>query len=196
MTQLFTDSGTVMPVTVLQSGDCKVVQTKSSPVEGYDAVQLAFDERATRKGVPQPLLGHYKAAGLKPHRVLRELRNGSGKPGDAVTVELFSAGDIVDVIGVSKGKGFAGQVKRHNFGRGPVSHGSHNIRQAGSIGSVDAARTFKGVRMAGHMGSHRTTVRNLEVVRVDAERHLILIKGAVPGHTNAVVMIRSSEGGQ
>jgi large subunit ribosomal protein L3 len=108
-------------------------------------------------------------------------------------VELFSAGERVDVTGISKGKGFSGQHKRHNFKRGPVSHGSHNIKQPGSIGSVDAARTFKGLRMAGHHGAAKATVRNLEVVRVDSERNLILVKGAVPGHVNGVVMIRDSE---
>lgn len=195
MTQLFTDEGTVVSVTVLQSGDCKVVQSKTVATDGYDAVQLAADERATEKNVPKPLAGHYKAAGLKTHRVLRELRGAVGTPGEKISVGIFAPGEKVDIIGVSKGKGFAGQHKRHNFSRGPVSHGSNNIRQAGSIGSVDAARTFKGVRMAGHLGAHRTTVRNLQIVRVDVERNLILVEGAVPGARNDVVMVRASQGG-
>ena len=193
MTQLFTERGTVVPVTVLEAGPCRVVQRKSVAGDGYDAVQIGFGERKPRQ-VPKPLAGHFKRAGLRPMRRLVELRD-AGEPqvGDTITVSIFDAGDHVDVVGVSQGKGFAGQHKRHHFGRGPVTHGSHNIKQPGSIGSVDAARTWRGVRLAGHLGASRTTVRNLEVVRVDAERNLLLVKGSVPGARNGVVLIRDSD---
>lgn len=193
MTQLFTERGTVVPVTVLQSDSCHVVQVKTVAIDGYDAVQLGFGEKAPRR-TNRPLSGHFKAAGLKPLTTLMEVRD-AGAPtiGSRVTVELFSAGERVDVIGIDKGKGFSGTHKRHNFKLGPNSHGSHNIYQPGSIGSVDAARTFRGLRMAGQLGNVRTTVRHLEVIRVDAERNLLLVKGAVPGHRHAVVLIRDSD---
>ena len=193
MTQVFTERGTVVPVTVLEAGPCRVVQRKTQTVDGYDAVQIGFGERRPRR-TPKPLSGHFKRAGLRPMRKLAELRD-AGEPqvGDELTVELFTAGQRVDVVGVSKGKGFAGQVKRHHFGRGPVTHGSHNIRQPGSVGSVDAARTWRGVKMAGHLGDARTTVRGLEVVRVDTERNLLLLKGAGPGARNGVVLVRDAD---
>jgi len=196
MTQIFTERGTVVPVTVLEAEGCRVVQRKTVAVDGYDAVQLGFGERRARS-TPKPLAGHFKRAGTPPARTLRELRNPETDVdlGAKLEVSMFSAGELVDVIGVSKGKGFAGQHKRHNFHRGPVTHGSHNIKQAGSIGSTDAARVFKGLRMAGHLGASRATVRHLEVVRVDAARNLLLVKGAVPGHANAVVMVRESGSG-
>jgi large subunit ribosomal protein L3 len=140
------------------------------------------------------LIGHLKRAGLRPMRTLVELRDaGEAGIGSEITAEIFTAGDRVDVTGVSKGKGFAGQHKRHNFSRGPVSHGSHNIRQPGSIGSVDAARTLRGLKMAGHLGASRSTVKGLEVVRVDAARNLLMLKGAVPGSRNGVVLIRDAD---
>ena len=193
MTQVFTERGTVVPVTVLEVGPCRVVQRKTRTLDGYDAVQIGFGERRPRR-TPRPLSGHFKRAGLRPMRRLAELRD-AGEPelGAELTVELFTTGQRVDVVGVSKGKGFAGQHKRHNFGRGPVTHGSHNIRQPGSVGSVDAARTWRGVKMAGHLGDARTTVRGLEVVRVDAERNLLLVKGAVPGARNGVVLVRDAD---
>jgi large subunit ribosomal protein L3 len=194
MTQLFTERGTVVPVTVLEADTCRVVQRKTVAIDGYDAVQLGFGERRPRR-TPKGLLGHFKRAGLAPQRALRELRNPAegAEVGTRLEVSMFTAGQRVDVSGVSKGKGFSGQHKRHNFSRGPVSHGSHNIKQAGSIGSTDAARVFKGLRMAGHLGDANSTVRNLEVVRVDPERNLLLVKGAVPGHANSVVLVRGSE---
>lgn len=193
MTQLFTERGTVVPVTVLEAYACHVVQVKTAAVEGYDAVQLGFGTKSSKR-TNKPDAGHFKRAGVGPLRRLAEVR-GAGSPdlGSRVTVDLFAPGERVDVTGVSQGKGFSGQHKRHNFKRGPVSHGSHNIKQPGSIGSVDAARTFKGMRMAGHLGASRSTVRHLEVVRVDLERNLLLLKGAVPGHRNSVVLIRDSE---
>jgi large subunit ribosomal protein L3 len=193
MTQLFTERGTVVPVTVLEAGPCRVVQRKTTAVDGYEALQIGFGERPP-KGTPKPLIGHLKRAGLRPLRTLVELRDaGEAGIGSEITAEIFSAGDRVDVTGVSKGKGFAGQHKRHNFGRGPVTHGSHNIRQPGSIGSVDAARTLRGVKMAGHLGASRSTVKGLEVVRVDAARNLLMLKGAVPGSRNGVVLIRDAD---
>ena len=192
MMQVFTERGTVVPVTVLEADSCHVVQRKTAAIEGYDAVQLGFGERP-QKRTNKPLLGHFKRAGVKPMRTLVELRDpGEIAVGERISVDVFAAGELVDVTGTSQGKGFAGTVKRHNFKRGPVSHGSMNTRQPGSIGSVDAARTFKGIKMSGHMGSVRRTVRHLEIVRVDTERNLLLVKGAVPGHKNSVVLVRPS----
>jgi large subunit ribosomal protein L3 len=193
MTQIFTERGTVVPVTVLESDSCLVVQRKTAATDGYEAVQIGFGE-VSPKRVTKPLAGHFRRAGVRPLRRLTELRDaGDAENGTRLTVEMFVEGQLVDVTGTSQGKGFAGTVKRHNFSRGPVSHGSMNTRQPGSIGSVDAARTFKGVKMSGHYGAVRRTVRHLEVVRVDGERNLLLVKGAVPGHKNAVVLIRPSD---
>jgi large subunit ribosomal protein L3 len=193
MTQLFTERGTVVPVTVLEAGPCRVVQRKTTAVDGYEALQIGFGERSPKR-TPKPLIGHLKHAGLRPMRTLVELRDaGEAGIGSEITAEIFTAGDRVDVTGMSKGKGFAGQHKRHNFSRGPVSHGSHNIRQPGSIGSVDAARTLRGLKMAGHLGGTRSTVKGLEVVRVDAARNLLMLKGAVPGSRNGVVLIRDAD---
>jgi large subunit ribosomal protein L3 len=193
MTQLFTERGPVVPVTVLEAGPCRVVQRKTTAVDGYEALQIGFGERSPKR-TPKPLIGHLKRAGLRPMRTLVELRDaGEAGIGSEITAEIFTAGDRVDVTGVSKGKGFAGQHKRHNFSRGHVSHGSHNIRQPGSIGSVDAARTLRGLKMAGHLGASRSTVKGLEVVRVDAARNLLMLKGAVPGSRNGVVLIRDAD---
>jgi len=193
MTQIFTERGTVVPVTVLESESCHVVQRKTVPRDGYEAVQIGFGEQLVKR-VSKPLAGHFRRAGLRPLRQLTELRDaGDAELGSRLRVEMFSAGELVDVTGISQGKGFAGTVKRHGFSRGPVSHGSMNTRQPGSIGSVDAARTFKGVKMSGHQGHARRTVRHLEVVRVDDERNLLLIKGSVPGHKNGVVLVRPSD---
>ena len=192
MTQLFTEQGTVVPVTVLEADSCHVVQLKTTATDGYDAVQLGFGERRPRRTV-KPLLGHFKRAGTEPLTHLVEVREaGSPQLGSRVSVDLFASGERVDVTGISKGKGFAGQHKRHNFSRGPVTHGSHNIKQPGSIGSTDAARVFRGMRMAGHLGAARSTVRHLEVVRVDSERNLLLVKGAVPGPRQSVLLVRDS----
>jgi large subunit ribosomal protein L3 len=194
MTQLFTERGTIVPVTVLEAGPCRVVQRKTTPIDGYDAVQIGFGERR-QKRTTKPLSGHFKRAGLRPMRELAELRGSDDlELGATLTVDsVFTAGEQVDVTGVSKGSGFSGQHKRHNFARGPVTHGSHNIKQPGSIGSVDAARTWRGMKMAGQHGNTKRTVRGLEVVRVDAERNLLLVKGSVPGHRNAVVLVRAHE---
>jgi large subunit ribosomal protein L3 len=193
MTQLFDDeSGRVTPVTVIEAGPCPVVCVRTAEADGYSAVQLAFGEVKERR-LTKPRGGHLKAAGVAPHRTLIEFRDADGlNAGDTVTVESFEPGEKVKVSGISRGKGFAGTIKRHRFHRGPASHGSHNIRAPGSIGaSATPSHVYKGTRMAGQMGNQRVTQRGLRVVEVDAERNLILIRGAVPGGTGALVEIRS-----
>jgi len=195
MTQVFDDRGVAVPVTVLEAGPCTVVGLRTVATDGYSATRLGFGA-VNEKRVTKPVAGEYKKAGIKPSRRIVELR---GEPGEGVEVgaelkaDVFTEGDKVAVLGTSKGKGFAGVVKRHRFGRGPVSHGSHNIRQPGSVGSVDAARTWRGVKMAGQMGNIRTTARGLTVVKVDAERNLLMIRGAVPGAKNSIVVVRGSQ---
>src|SRR5450830_1138707 len=176
MTQLFYDDGNVVAVTVVQAGPCPVTQVRTLDTDGYEAVQLAF-EGCKDKHISKPELGH--------------LKKGDLKIGDTVTVEAFADGQAVTAIGVSKGKGFQGTIKRHNFSRGPETHGSHNVRQPGSIGaSAYPARVFKGMRMSGHMGAQRVTHQGLKIVRRDVENNLLLIKGSVPGAKNSVVVIK------
>jgi large subunit ribosomal protein L3 len=192
MTQLFDDDGNVVAVTVIQAGPCPVTQVRTPDKDGYAAVQLAFEE-CRDKHITKPELGHLKKAGVKHGmRHLVEFDEiGELKVGDTVTVEAFEDGQMVSVAGVSKGKGFQGTIKRHNFGRGPETHGSHNVRQPGSIGaSAYPSRVFKGVRMAGHMGAQRVTQRGLRIVRRDVENNLLLIKGSVPGAKNSVVVVK------
>ncbi len=191
-TQLFDDDGNVIPVTVVQAGPCPVTQVRTPERDGYSAVQLAFGECPDRR-LTKPQLGHLRKAGLKHgYRHLAEFEDaGDLKVGDVVTVEVFGEGQQVSVTGVSKGKGFQGTVRRHGFGRGPETHGSHNIRQPGSIGaSAFPSRVFKGMRMGGHMGARRVTQQGLTIVRRDVENNLLLIKGAVPGPKNSVVLIK------
>jgi large subunit ribosomal protein L3 len=194
MTQVFDpETGAVTPVTVIQAGPCPVVQVKTRDVDGYDAVQLAFDAVPDRK-LSRPELGHLKRFGVGAHRKLVEFRGGidGAVEGEAVTVGAFEAGDKVKVAGIGIGKGFQGTIKRHNFGSGPRSHGSHNIRKPGSIGaSATPSRVFKGVRMAGRMGGKRVTQLGLTVFQVDPENNLLLVKGAVPGPKNGLVEVRS-----
>jgi len=193
MTQIFDqESGKVTPVTVVEAGPCPVVQVKTPETDGYTAVQLAFGA-VKEKRISKPEAGHLKKAGQGPHRHLVEIRDAQGLAvGDSVTVESFEPGELIKVSGRSKGKGFAGTIKRHNFSRGPVSHGSHNVRKPGSIGaSATPSRVFKGMRMSGHMGDERVTQRGLRVAEVDAERNLLLIAGPVPGSVGGVVEIRS-----
>jgi large subunit ribosomal protein L3 len=192
MTQVFDEeTGAVTPVTVIQAGPCPVVAVRTQDADGYDAVQLAFDEVPDRK-LTKPKLGYLKKHGVGPHRRLLEIRGPSElTPGETVTVESFEAGDRVKVSGVSIGKGFAGTIKRHRFSSGPKSHGSRNIRAPGSIGaSATPSRVFKGMRMAGHMGAKRVTQVGLRVHSVDPEQNLLLVKGAVPGPKNAIVEVR------
>ncbi len=192
MTRVFdAESGLATPVTVIEAGPCPVVQVKTEESDGYEAYQLAFEPTADSR-VTKARLGHLQKAKVGPHRHLVEFR---GKielpPGEAVTVEAFEPGDRVKVTGVSIGKGFAGTIKRHGFHRGPVSHGSHNVRAPGSIGaSATPSRVFKGVRMAGRMGGKRETQVGVTVHEVDAERNLLLVKGAVPGPKNGLVEVR------
>jgi large subunit ribosomal protein L3 len=193
MTQLFDqESGRVTPVTVIEAGPCPVVAVRTPETDGYTAVQLAFGA-VKEKRLTRPEAGHLKAAGVAPHRTLVEIRGADGlAAGDTVTVESFEPGERVKVSGVSKGKGFAGTIKRHRFSRGPVSHGSHNVRAPGSIGaSATPSHVYKGTKMAGQMGSQRVTQRGLRVVEIDAERNLLLIEGAVPGATGGIVEVRS-----
>jgi large subunit ribosomal protein L3 len=192
MTQVFDeDTGRVTPVTVIEAGPCPVVSVKTADVDGYDAVQVAYGEVAEDR-LSKPRLGHLKKHGVAPHRHLLELRGLTGATeGESVTVESFEPGDKVKVSGVSIGKGFAGTIKRHNFGRGPTSHGSHNIRKPGSVGaSATPSRVFKGIRMAGRMGGKRVTQVGLTVHAVDPELNLLLVKGSVPGPKNGVLEIR------
>jgi len=193
MTQLFDEeSGQVTPVTVIEAGPCPVVAVRTPEADGYTAVQLAFGPVKDKK-LTRPRAGHLKAAGVAPHRTLIEFRDADGwNAGDTVTVEAFEQGDQVKVSGVSRGKGFAGTIKRHRFSRGPMSHGSHNVRAPGSIGaSATPSHVYKGTRMAGQMGSQRVTQRGLRVVEVDAEKNLLLVRGAVPGAVGGVVEVRS-----
>lgn len=201
MTQIFAEDGTVTPVTVIKAGPCVVVQTKSAAgADGYNAVQLGLvEEKPVRlKNVSKPLRGHFEktGGGVPPTRVLRELRlraEPDAAIGDQVKVDLFADGDAIEVIGRSKGKGFAGTIKRHNFQRGPESHGSMNVRKPGSIGqSAYPSRVIKGTKSSGHMGDERVTVRGLTVAKVDAENNLLMIRGAVPGANGSLVIVKKS----
>jgi large subunit ribosomal protein L3 len=197
MTQLFQEDGTRVPVTVIQAGPCPVTAIREQERDGYAAVQLAFDAVEERK-LTGGELGHLKKAGAGPMRTLVEFRDEDlgaeqgPKIGDSATVEQFEPGQRVKVSGVAIGKGFQGTIRRHGFSRGPVSHGSHNVRAPGSIGaSADPARVFKGVSMPGRMGGKRVTQRGLEVVEVDAENNLLMVRGAVPGPKNGTLQVRS-----
>jgi large subunit ribosomal protein L3 len=192
MTQVFDEeTGQVTPVTVIEAGPCPVVSVKEAGVDGYDAVQVAFEEVAEDR-LSKPKLGQFKKHDVGPHRHLVELRDLTGATeGEAVTVELFEPGDKVKVSGVSIGKGFAGTIKRHNFGRGPTTHGSHNVRKPGSVGaSATPSRVFKGIKMAGRLGGKRVTQVGLTVHSIDAEQNLLLVKGPVPGPKNGLVEVR------
>src|SRR6201987_191676 len=199
MTQVFRPDGQVVPVAVLKAGPCVVVQRKTPATDGSDAVQLGFMEYAKKSGVTKPAAGHLKKSGAEGVKFLREFRleagtNGDLKAGDRVLVYEFKPKDKVDVIGVSKGRGFAGLVKRHHFRGGGGSHGSMFHRAPGSIGASSfPSRVLPGMRMAGHMGTNRVTVRNLEVVEGDAEENVLLVKGAVPGPNGGYVMVRRAK---
>ncbi len=202
MTQLFAPDGTVTPVTVIKAGPCVVVQKKTSAgPDGYDAVQIGLveDRPVKLKNVNKPMRGHFEktGGGVPPTRVLKEIRlddaSGGLNVGDKVLVDQFAEGDVIDVVGKSKGRGFAGTIKRHNFKRGPESHGSMNVRAPGSIGaSAYPSRVIKGTRSSGHMGDERVTVKGLTVARVDAENNLLMVRGAVPGATGSVVIVKKS----
>ena len=195
MTQIFGEDGSLTPVTVLQAGPCVVTQVKTVEKDGYSAVQVGFcDKRA--KLVNKPLKGMFDKAGVSYKRYLRELKLDDAEnytPGTEIKADAFAAGDKVDATAISKGKGYQGAIKRHGLHRGPMAHGSKYHRHAGSNGACsDPSRVFKGKKMAGHMGSRRITIQNLEVIRVDAEDNLLLVKGSVPGAKKSLVTIRES----
>jgi len=194
MSQVFDpDSGVMTAVTVIEAGPCPVVQVKTADADGYDAVQLAFEAVAERK-LSKAEIGHLKKAGFGPYRHIVELRGESGLAvGETVTVEAFEPGDEIKISGISIGKGFQGTIKRHGFTRGPVSHGSHNVRKPGSIGaSAYPSRVFKGMKMSGRKGGTRVTQPGLVVHEVDLERNLLLVRGSVPGAASGLVEIRSA----
>ena len=196
MTQVFDPDGTVHPATVIKAGPCVVVQAKNAQSDGYEAVQLGLvEERPARVG--KPLAGHYKKANVPPTRVRREVKLAAGgdgvKPGDQVLVSIFNNGDRVDVIGAGRGKGFQGVVKRHHFAGGAATHGSMFHRAPGSIGASSfPSRVVKGMRAAGRMGGGRVTIRNLKVLRVDADKHLLIVQGGIPGAPTGYVVVRKA----
>lgn len=194
MTQIFNDGGVAVPVTVIEAGPCIVVQKKTVDSDGYNAIQVGFGEKRERL-FTKPLKGHYEKAGVKPRRYLREFTLEdveSFQVGQEFKADIFAPGDMVDVTGTSKGKGFSGGIKRHGFHRGPMTHGSKYHRRPGSAAAKGPARVFKGRKMPGHMGAERVTVQNLEVVRVDAGRNLLALKGAIPGPRGSLVMVKNT----
>ncbi|KJS49199.1 MAG: 50S ribosomal protein L3 [Peptococcaceae bacterium BRH_c23] len=194
MTQVFTAEGRVVPVTVVEAGPCPVVQKKTVATDGYNAIQVGFSMlRETLSNKPRK--GHFQKASLKPMRYVREFKVSdveSYEIGQEVKADLFTAGDKIDVVGTSKGKGFAGMIKRHNGSRGPMAHGSKYHRRTGSLGAKGPARVFKGRELPGRMGGERITVQNLEVIRVDVDKNLILIKGSVPGANKSLLILKPS----
>lgn len=194
MTQIFTEDGVVIPVTVVEAGPCVVLQKKEAGHDGYEAIQLGFKEKKEHRAT-RPEIGHAKKANAKPQQFIKEIRGvnlDEYQVGQEVKADLFAEGEMVDVTGTSKGKGFAGAIKRHNQSRGPMSHGSRYHRRPGSLGAINPARVFKGQTLPGQMGGERITTQNLKVVRVDSDKNLLLIEGAVPGPRNSYVMIRSA----
>jgi len=194
MTQIFTPEGRVVPVTVIEAGPCPVVQKKTVSSDGYNAIQLGF--LVLRESLcNKPRKGHFQRASLKPMRYVREFRISDVEGfeiGQEVKVDLFTVGDKIDVVGTSRGKGFTGMIKRHNANRGPMAHGSKYHHRTGSLGAKGPARVYKGRKLPGRMGGKRVTIQNLEVVRVDADKNLILIKGAVPGASKSLLILKPS----
>lgn len=197
MTQIFAEDGSLVPVTVIQAGPCLVVQKKTAENDGYNVVQLGLVEKVSNRRVTAPMRGHYEKAGVQPMRTLVEVDyDGEANVGDRVEVSIFEAGDAIDVVGRSKGKGFQGVMRRHGFAGGRESHGSMFHRAPGSIGqSAFPSRVMKGMRMAGRMGGDQVTVKNLKVTKVDPENGLVYIRGAVPGARNSVVVLRHARSG-
>ena len=195
MTQLFDENGKVIPVTVVEAGPCTVVQKKTIENDGYAAVQVGYGDVKVTK-VNKPMAGHFKKADVAPKKVLKEFRladTESVNVGDILKADIFAVGDRVDVVGTSKGKGTAGVIKRWNFSRLKETHGTGPVhRHGGSLGVIDPARIFKGKKMAGHLGTEKVTVQNLDIVKVDVENNLIAIKGAIPGPKNGIVVIADS----
>ena len=199
MTQIFNDNGLVEPVTVIEAGPCLVVQRKQAKKDGYDAVQIGLVEEKPARRVPQPMVGHFQKAGVAPMRRLTEFRVESENelaPGDQVKVDIFAADEYVDVTGTSKGKGFQGVIKRHGFSGGRATHGSMFHRAPGSIGQAsDPSRVFPGTRLPGRTGGQRITRKNLQIVKVDAEKNLLYVRGPVPGPENGYVAVRRAKRG-
>jgi len=194
MTQVFGENGHIVPVTVVKAGPCVVVQRRTKQRDGYEAIQLGFGEMPERRAT-KPVRGHFAKAKVAPMKVLREIRVEDGdayEVGQTLGADIFQPGDIVSVTGTSKGKGFAGGIKRHGFKRGPMAHGSKYHRAPGSLQSRDAARVFKGRRMPGHLGAARVTVRGIKVVKVDPEKNLLILKGAIPGPRGGIVIVREA----
>ena len=195
MTQLFDNNGNVVPVTVIEAGPCVVAQKKTTENDGYEAVQIGYGDLKASK-VNKPMKGHFAKGDVAPKKVLREFRfedTSALNVGDIIKADVFAEGDAIDVRGTSKGKGYAGVVKRWNFGRLKESHGTGPVhRHGGSLGVIDPARVFKGKKMAGHLGNERVTVQNLSVVKVDAEKNIIAVKGAVPGPKGGIVVLFDS----
>jgi large subunit ribosomal protein L3 len=192
MTQIFREDGTMVPVTVIQAGPVRVIQKRDPEKDGYEAIQVGFEEIRKEKKVTKPMMGHFKKNSLPPYRVLREIKMEGFEVGDEVRVDIFARGERVSVSGTSKGKGFQGVMKRHNFRGGPASHGSMFNRAPGSIGqSAFPSRVFKNKKLPGQMGNVRITTKNLEIVDVRADQNLMLIKGSVPGANGSYVLIES-----
>ncbi|MBN2909271.1 50S ribosomal protein L3 [Polycladomyces sp. WAk] len=194
MTQVFTADGTVVPVTVIQAGPCVVLQKKEEATDGYEAIQLGFEDKKEHRA-NKPEIGHAKKANTTPKKFVREIRGmnpAEYELGQEIKVDLFNEGEIVDVTGTSKGKGFAGAIKRHNQARGPMSHGSRYHRGPGSLGPIAPNRVFKGQTLPGRMGGERVTIQNLEIVKVDADNNLLLVKGSIPGPRNSYVIVKSA----
>lgn len=194
MTQVYTDVGVTIPVTIVKAGPCVVIQKKTLEQDGYNAIQLGFEEKKEHR-LKKPMVGHFARRGLKPMGVLKELRvpdSSSYRVGDEIKADLFKPGEKVDVVGISKGHGFSGGIKRHGFHRGPMAHGSKYHRRPGSLAAKGPARVFKGRKLPGHYGMERVTVQNLEIVQVDAVRNLLVVKGAIPGSRGSLVMVKNS----
>jgi large subunit ribosomal protein L3 len=195
MTQVFAQDGTVIPVTVIQAGPCVVLQKKDQENDGYEAVQLGFDDKKEKNAI-KPEIGHAKKAEATPKRYVREIRGvnlGDFEVGQEVKADLFAEGEFVDVTGVSKGKGFAGSIKRHGYSRGPMTHGSKYHRGSGSLAVVrESNRVVKGKKLPGRMGNETVTIQRLEVVKIDTERNVLLVKGSIPGPKNTYVSVKST----
>jgi len=202
MSQIFDETGNVIPVTIVEAGPCYITQLKTTETDGYNALQIGFERQ--RKNVKKPMQGHFKKSKVPYQRHLRELRipeffqfnTDEYQLGSMLTVNIFEAGDVIDVVGKTKGKGFQGTIKRHNFSRGPESHGSMNVRRPGAIGQCAyPSRVFKGKKMSGQMGNKIHTVKNLEIVRVDEENNLLFIRGGIPGSNGTIVFVRDARTG-
>ncbi len=199
MTQTFTEHGNIIPVTVIEAGPCRVIQKKAADRDGYDALQCGFVEITKTNRVNKPLTGHFKKADVPPQKIVKEFRvtpeeAEGAEVGATVTVDIFEPGDFVDVVGTSKGKGFAGVMKRHGFGGAPASHGSHEFfRHGGSIGqNMTPGRVLKGRKMAGRLGGKRVTVQSLKVVEVRGDTNILMVEGAIPGPTNGYVIVQKA----